>query len=59
MNRKDKLSKKNKNENIAASPDISRDNRGKKLKLQEYLDSLIELHKLQFVLLKHMDEEIK
>ena len=33
-------------------------NGGKKVRLQEYLDSLIELHKLQFVLLNQMDKEI-
>ena len=33
-------------------------NSGKKVRLQEYLDSLIELHKLQFVLLNQMDKEI-
>jgi hypothetical protein len=31
---------------------------GKKVRLKEYLDSLIELHKLQFVLLDQMDKEI-
>lgn len=33
-------------------------NTGKKVRLQEYLDSLIELHKLQFVLLSQMEKEI-
>ncbi len=33
-------------------------NSGKKVRLQEYLDSLVELHKLQFVLLNQMDKEI-
>ena len=33
-------------------------NSGKKVRLQEYLDSLIELHKLQHVLLSQMDKEI-
>ena len=31
---------------------------GKKVRLQEYLDSMIELHKLQFVLLHQMGKEI-
>jgi len=33
-------------------------NNGKKVRLQECVDSLIELHKLQFVLLSQMDKEL-
>ena len=59
MNTKNKCNKKRKSDNNGGKPEIGKANSGKKVRLQEYLDSLIELHKLQFVLLNHMNKEIK
>lgn len=59
MNTEDKFIKKRKRSNNGGKPVISKANSGNKVRLQEYLDSVIELHKLQFVLLNHMNKEIK
>ena len=52
MNSKDKSNRKSKSRKPKHSEP-------KAVRLQEYLDSLIELHKLQAVLLNHMDKEVK
>lgn len=61
MNREEKSSNKSRANNAgkgSKKTGKAKANAGKKVRLQEYLDSLIELHKLQHVLLNQMDKEI-
>jgi len=62
MNSEDKSSNKSRANNASKASSKksgkAKANAGKKVRLQEYLDSLIELHKLQHVLLNQMDKEI-